>query len=83
MVAFLGGLVVMLLFLLMGAWATIERKNGRIAELEALHAPPTSPPFSVIRAREADGDRATDPDLPPLFELEGNDEPTKVCRLHP
>lgn len=83
MVAFLGGLVVALMFIISGMWATIHRKQARINELEALHAPPTSPPWSVIRAREESLDRVTEPSLPPLFEMEGNDEPTKVCRIHP
>lgn len=82
MVALLGGFSVFLLLLLMGAWATIAAKNDRIAELEALHAP-TTPPLPVIRAHERTNDRDTCPDLPPLFDMEGNDEPTKVCRLHP
>jgi hypothetical protein len=81
MVAILGGLVVLLFFLLVGAWATIAARDERIAELEALHAPPTTAPWSMIRAREEPLERATDPGLPPLFDLEGNDEPTKVCQL--
>lgn len=82
MVAILGGFSVFLMMLLMGAWATIAAKNERIAELEALHTP-TSPPFSVIHARERADERDTCPDLPPLFDMEGNDEPTQVCRIQP
>jgi hypothetical protein len=76
-VAFLAGLVVLLLLLLMGAWATIEAKTGRIAELEALRAPamPKSTAWHVV-VRE----RPTMPELWPRGD-ERDDVPTKVCPL--
>jgi hypothetical protein len=75
MVAVLAGLVVFLLLMLIGAWATIEAKNERIAELEAIHVP-TAPPVPVFRERSSVPERDTLVDLPKLFDLEGNDEPT-------
>lgn len=80
MVAILGGLCVLLFFLLVGAWATIEARNDEIAELKAVRAPPSSPPVAV-RARRHDVYFDDGPSLPRLANIEGNDEPTKVCRL--
>jgi hypothetical protein len=55
-------------------------KANRIAELEALHAPPTSAPWSMVRAREEPLDRVTETDLPRLFPMEGNRDKTQVSR---
>lgn len=79
MVAFLAGLCTLLLFGLMGAWATIVAKNERIAELEAVQAR-TAPPVNVLRMPQSVEPR-TMQDLPPLFPMEGNDEPTRACRI--
>lgn len=75
MVAFLAGFVVFLMIALMGAWATIAQKNERIAELEALRAPPTSPPWHVAASQ----DRETLPELWPAGELGRDDELTQAC----
>lgn len=80
MVAFLGGIIVLLMFLLLGAWATIEARNERIAELEAVRAPSTQPPVA-IRGRRHDTSFDDGPALPRLHDMVGNDEPTRVCRL--
>jgi hypothetical protein len=79
MVAFLGGVIVLLMFLLLGAWATIAARDERIAELEAVHAPSTSPPVAV-RGRRHDASFDDGPALPRLNDLVGNDEQTQVCR---
>lgn len=80
MVAFLAGIVVLLFFLLVGAYATIESKNVRIAELEAVRMPQTQPPVA-IRAQRHDASFDDGPSLPRLHDMVGNDEQTKVCRL--
>lgn len=80
MVAFLAGLVVLLALLLVGALATIEAKNERIAELEELHAPPTSAPVAVVRTCNAPAVAAAGPCLPKLYDLVGNDEKTLNCQ---
>ncbi len=79
MVAFLGGLVVLLMFLLLGAWATIAARDERIAELEAVRVPSTQPPVAV-RARRHDTSFDDGPALPRLNDMVGNDEQTQVCR---
>lgn len=80
MVAFLGGLVVLLFFLLVGALATIERKNHRIAELEAVRArestPAKSTAWHVVVCHDDDG-RDSLFDLWPIGD-DRPDEPTKV-----
>jgi hypothetical protein len=80
MVAVLGGLVTFLAVMVAGMWATIRVQREQIAELETQARPPTSAPVWVIRTRE-EVDPITVRELPRLFPLEGNDEPTRVCRL--
>jgi hypothetical protein len=79
MVAVLGGLVTFLAVMVAGMWATIRVQREHITELKAQARPPSSAPVWVIRTRE-NIDPVTVRELPRLFPLEGNDEPTQVCR---
>ena len=80
MVAILGLTIFLMGVSLLAAWATIAGQRERIAELEELHRPATTPPWAMIRAREDHDARDTEPDLPLLSPMEGNRDKTQVSR---
>lgn len=77
MVAILGLTIFLLGVSLLAAWATIDSKNARIAELEALREPPakrTPWHVEVVRA-----EMSTLPEIWPVGEDDATHDPTKVC----
>lgn len=77
MVAILAGIIVFLGFSLLAAWATIDSKNARIAELEALCEPPAKRvPWHVEVVRT---EMSTLPEIWPVGEDDSAHDPTKVC----
>lgn len=79
MVAVLGGLVVLLLFIVAGMWATIWEQRNQLAELREVRRSHIPNPWHVVVSH----DRATLPELWPVGELDADDEPTQVCRIDP
>ena len=62
---------------LLAAWATIDSKTARIAELEALHQPTEKhTPWHVEVGRT---EMSTLPEMWPAGEDDATHDPTKVC----
>lgn len=77
MVVVLGLTIFLMGVSLLAAWATIDSKNARIAELEALRQPTeTRTPWHVEVVR---AELSTLPEFWPAGEDDSTHDPTKVC----